>query len=202
MKEMPTLYGRCHMLSDWSDWDYNVHNDDAQIERQGRALHYPFSFSLDIENRSARFSSTSDLPYYTTTLSCCSCYDFQNRQLPCKHIYRLAVELGVIEILRRPSGGSRYAKEHLDSIRNSEDIHNDPDQLKRQKSSLSPKCKPVEIDYDTKTAVFKGSGKSPYITTPSSCTCRDYFVRRLPCKHIYRLLSELGELIIDPNKFS
>lgn len=184
------LYGRCHMLTDWDDWNYDVHCDEAQIIRQGRSLHYPFTFIIDDETQSAKFSSSSDLPYYDTTLRSCTCYDFQERQLPCKHIYRLAVELGVVEIVKRTSHHSTYDKERLDAIRNSNDIDNDPEQVKRQKSSI--KCTPLEIDFENETAVFKGSGKSPYTTTTTTCTCRDYFVRRLPCKHIYRLLTELG----------
>jgi len=66
-----------------------------------------------------------------------------------------------------------------------------PDQLRRQVSASHIKCAPVEIDYQNKTAVFAGSGKKPYEVTVNSCTCRDYFVRRLPCKHIYRLRFEL-----------
>ena len=33
------------------------------------------------------------------TLDSCTCYDFQSRDLPCKHMYRLALELGCLENL-------------------------------------------------------------------------------------------------------
>lgn len=181
-------YGRCHIIKDWDDWDVSIHSDKAQTDRQGRAMTYPFTFQIDKNSQSARFSSTTDLPYYDTTLSNCTCYDFQKRKLPCKHIYRLAVELGVIEIIRRPS----FDKDKVAEIKKSSDIDNEPDQLKRQKSGMSSKCNPSEINYDKKTAIFSVSGKSPYITTLDTCTCRDYFVRRLPCKHIYRLRYELS----------
>jgi hypothetical protein len=58
---------------------------------------------------------------------------------------------------------------------------------------MDKKCTPTHINYDDKTALFSGSGKNPYTTTTESCTCRDFFVRRLPCKHIYRLRYELGK---------
>lgn len=190
MNENETLYGRCRIIKDWSDWEYSVHSDDSQIIRQGRSMTYPFTFRVNKKAQTARFSSSSELPYYDTTLSSCTCGDFENRKLPCKHIYRLAVELGVIEIVKRTPHRSTYDKEHLDALRNSNDIDNDPEQIKRQKSSV--KCTPIKIDYENETAIFKGSGKSPYTTTTTTCTCRDYFVRRLPCKHIYRLLTELG----------
>ena len=188
MKNNDSLYGRCHILKSWTDWDYSVHTDESQINRQGRAITYPFTFKINRKTKTARFSSTSELPYYETTLSTCTCYDFQKRNLPCKHIYRLAVELDVIEIVKR----NTFDKEKLDAIKSSSDIDNEPDQLKRQKSAMSSKCTPSEIDYENRTALFKGSGKSPYNTTTTTCTCRDYFVRRLPCKHIYRLRYELN----------
>lgn len=183
-----SLYGRCHILNEWLDWDYSIHCDNAQIDRQGRAMTYPFTFSINEKAKNARFSSTSILPYYDTTLSSCTCADFEERKLPCKHIYRLAKELGIIDIVKRPT----FDKSKLEDLKNSSDIDSEPDQIKRQKSGMSSKCKPIEINYDEKTAIFSGSGKSPYITTTSTCTCRDYFVRKLPCKHIYRLRHELN----------
>lgn len=185
------LYGRCRILNDWPTWDYSIHCDKSQTDRQGRAMTYPFTFRVDEKAKTARFSSTSILPYYDTTLSSCTCADFEKRKLPCKHIYRLAKELGVIDIERRHAL-YKFDKEKLEALKNSSDIDSDPDQIKRQASAMSPKYKPIEINYDEKTAVFSGSGKSPYITTTSTCTCRDYFVRRLPCKHIYRLRHELN----------
>lgn len=182
------LYGRCYIIKNWSDWDYSIHCDNPQIDRQGRATTYPFTFKVNKTSKSARFSSTSELPYYDTTLSNCDCMDFQERKLPCKHIYRLALELGVIDIIKRPT----FDKDKLTNIKNSSDIDNEPDQLKRQKSGMSAKCTPTEINFNNKTAIFKGSGKTPYTTTETTCTCRDYFIRKLPCKHIYRLRYELS----------
>lgn len=187
-------YGRCNILKDWPDWDSSVHEQEAQISRQGRAMTYPFSFEVDEKARAARFSSTSDLPYYETTLCCCTCYDFQGRHLPCKHMYRLASELGIIEIIKRSP--SHYDKERLDNIRFSSDINSQPDQIKRIQSAKSSKTAPLSVDYNAQTGVFSGSGKKPYNTTLTSCTCRDYFVRRLPCKHMYRLMIELNLLEI------
>ena len=53
------LYGRCQILKDWPDWDYSIHCEKPQIDRQGRANTYPFTFVLFEETESARFSSTS-----------------------------------------------------------------------------------------------------------------------------------------------
>ncbi len=187
-------YGRCRILTDWPDWDYEIHNDKAQIKRQGKAMNYPFYFEIDKKNKTAQFSSTSELPYYDTSLTSCNCWDFETRHLPCKHIYRLAVELGIIEIINRKPGG--YNEDVLAEIYASEDMDNHPEQLKRIKSAQSAKTTPSSIDREKRTGIFPGSGKKPYETTLQSCTCRDFFVRGLPCKHIYRLKIELGLLDI------
>lgn len=189
---MENLYGRCHLLTPWTDWDVSIHENPAQISRQGRSMTYPFDFEIDEFSQTGRFSSTTDLPYYDTTLSSCTCYDFQNRHLPCKHIYRLAVELGIVEIVKRSS--THYDKDILQEIRASGDIDNHPEQKKRIASARSAKTTPDSIDTEHKTGIFPGSGKQPYITTLSSCTCVDFVRRKLPCKHIYRLAIELGEM--------
>lgn len=185
---MQKIIGRCKFLKDWTDWDDSVHADEAQIVRQGKAMTYPFDFVADREKQRAWFSSTTLMPYYDTHLDRCDCGDFQERGLPCKHIYRLAVELGVIEIIKRPS----FDKDKVKEIKASNDIDSTPDQIKRQKSA--EKCKVIAIDYENKTGIFAGSGKTPYQTTVDACTCRDFFVRRLPCKHIYRLRDELEKV--------
>lgn len=46
-------YGRCHILSDWTDWDYSIHCDKAQIERQGRAFTYPFTITVHKKKKTA-----------------------------------------------------------------------------------------------------------------------------------------------------
>lgn len=180
------IKGRVKFIDKWPDWDDSIHEDEKQIERQGWAMNYPFTFEINKENKCGKFSSTTLVPYYETHLDSCTCNDFIERQKPCKHIYRLAVELGLIEIIKRQGGG--YDKKKLDEIKNSDDIDSQPDQLKRQKSAL--KCKIIEIDKENKKALFKGSGKNPYETTLDTCTCRDFVVRNLPCKHIYRLRME------------
>ena len=69
------LYGRCRIIKDWLYWDYSIHSEESQIARQGRAFTYPFEFELHETSKSAKFSSTSELPYYKTTLSNCTCFD-------------------------------------------------------------------------------------------------------------------------------
>ena len=67
-------------------------------------------------------------------------------------------------------------------------IHEEVEQVKRQKSSSSSKLTPLSLSSDS--GVFKGSSKD-YYTTLSTCECRDFIVRHKPCKHMYRLSREL-----------
>lgn len=53
----------------------------------------PDSFTISADGLSATFHGSSPFPYETTQ-SYCTCTDFERRQLPCKHMYRLALELG------------------------------------------------------------------------------------------------------------
>lgn len=68
------------------------------------------------------------------------------------------------------------------------------ERAKREKKAASAECTPLSLDKEKQTGVFKGSGGS-YNTSLDSCSCRDNILRRLPCKHMYRLAAELG--IID-----
>ncbi len=54
---------------------------------------------------------------------------------------------------------------------------------------------PISVDKSAKTATFLGSGKEPYNTSLSFCSCSGFARTKAPCKHIYRLAMELG--IID-----
>lgn len=73
-------------------------------------------------------------------------------------------------------------------------IHELPDQVKRIATAKKSSTTPTSVDKNSQSAVFPGSGKQPYETTLSDCTCVDFSIRRLPCKHIYRLAMELGLL--------
>ena len=64
-------------------------------------------------------------------------------------------------------------------------IHQSAEQLSRQKSAL--KLNVENINKEEKTGIING-----YTVTLDECSCRDWIIRRLPCKHMYRLAHELG----------
>lgn len=53
--------------------------------------------SIDLEHETGVFYGSGKLPYQTS-LAACTCNDFVKRKKPCKHIYRLAMELGIIPL--------------------------------------------------------------------------------------------------------
>ena len=67
----------------------------------------------------------------------------------------------------------------------SNDLHNDLEQLKRQKSAC--RLHVVSIDRKNQTGII-----NDYEVSLTSCKCVDFGRRKLPCKHIYRLAHELG----------
>lgn len=77
-------------------------------------------------------------------------------------------------------------------------LHEEQDQLKRQKSAL--KLNVQSIDPSAQEGVI-----NDYHVSLIYCPCRDFAVRGKPCKHIYRLAHELGvfqlsgQLVNDPS---
>lgn len=87
----------------------------------------------------------------------------------------------------------------------SEDFHSHYEQRGRQKRALENKYIPLALDKEACSALFSGSADRPYETTLHECTCMDFAIRGLPCKHMYRLAHELKlinlhELLPKPNK--
>ena len=71
---------------------YNrIHEQKRQKERQLRALVVTVN-SLDTDRK------TGDINGYCVSLDHCECMDFRKRKKPCKHIYRLAMELGIFPV--------------------------------------------------------------------------------------------------------
>lgn len=78
----------------------NFHCSDEQLKRFQRACSgdtIGAVSSLNKKKLCAKIkSSYKPDTIYSTCLSDCTCPDFQQRKLPCKHMYKLALELGVI----------------------------------------------------------------------------------------------------------
>jgi len=68
-----------------------------------------------------------------------------------------------------------------------ESIHDTPAQIKRIAAAQKIALSKIKVDKNAKSASVVGSGFEPYISTLGSCTCPDFHMRQLPCKHMYRL---------------
>jgi hypothetical protein len=92
-------------------WVNIDHNDPEQLKRQKYARKVDI-IMINKKEKAGIFHSSSYLPAYNASLESCTCADFEQRKLPCKHIYRLAYELGIIERPpKKPSGIGKADKE-------------------------------------------------------------------------------------------
>lgn len=74
-----------------------VNSSPDQIKRQESARGAACTpLSVDREDMTGTFSGSHGT--YIAALESCSCVDFLRRNLPCKHMYRLAYELGVFDL--------------------------------------------------------------------------------------------------------
>lgn len=77
----------------WAQWG-DIHSNADQCKRIISAKKANLTpISIDKNNLCGEFAGSSK---YKTTLENCTCIDFNRRKLPCKHMYRLAIELGVM----------------------------------------------------------------------------------------------------------
>lgn len=87
------------MAISFGNWPENIHSDFEQVKRieSGRKLKKNI-VTLDPENQEIVIQGSSAEPYHAT-LQECTCADFAIRQAPCKHMYCLASELGLLDDL-------------------------------------------------------------------------------------------------------
>lgn len=79
-------------------WPESIHDDFEQVKRIESAKKLKASeLVIDAGNRTMQAQGSASDPY-EVSLSECSCADFQIRQAPCKHMYRLAMELGMMDM--------------------------------------------------------------------------------------------------------
>jgi len=83
----------------WPDIDHE-NNDQKNRQKYARNENRESTVALNRKSKKGIFVGTSGVNY-KTTLESCSCEDFKLRSMPCKHIYRLAYELGIIEPRKR-----------------------------------------------------------------------------------------------------
>ena len=80
-------------MPDWSVWDESVHQHPPQFVRMQRAVAENLSvLAYDPKYKMAKVKGSGGEIYLTSAFRC-SCPDFRERHLPCKHMYALAIAL-------------------------------------------------------------------------------------------------------------
>lgn len=78
------------LYTPFTDFPKSIHTEEGQLSRMRRTTdRWIYLFPSTFTGHSARIMGTSR-EIYNTSLSACSCMDFQKRKLPCKHMYYLA----------------------------------------------------------------------------------------------------------------
>lgn len=83
-------------LEKWkSSWDSSIHESDYAAKRIKSAKSAKLTpIKIDTDDCYGYFQGSHGR--YETWLDLCPCGDFIRSKLPCKHIYRLAIELGIM----------------------------------------------------------------------------------------------------------
>ena len=122
---------------------------------------------------------------------------------PCKHIYALAHVLGLFSPEQYQAASKATPPDHFETPSEfahikfgswSEEIHADPEQVKRMRNGQTLRGRIIDFDPRTNKLLMKGSHDEAYHVTLDNCDCVDFCRRHLPCKHIYCLADSLGLL--------
>jgi len=208
-------------LQNWDFADEKLNSSLQLVNRQKSALRV-HKVDLDTVHRQGVFFDGNN-GTVKTSLNECECHDFnfiglgaRKKFQPCVHIYRLAIELGMMEAKHVDSkmkwealtSEEKRAKEaEILRALPREDalwggwnakVHKHWTQTQRQHSAHEI----LERNDSVIDPVEKQGDISGYLTTLDSCTCPDHAERKLPCKHIYCLALSLGIVLhITPEQY-
>lgn len=201
-------------LKNWDFGDQKLNATQQLKNRRKSALNLDM-LEFDFEKQTAVFRDPEKNIIVKTSLTYCECRDFnftgkmrRKKYQPCMHIYRLAIELGLIKAdlfdSKMKKDFSHRRKNHTNFIRDVDQwgswniaIHETDVQLKRQYQAYT-------MLYDDPEAIIMDDGSRilGHYVTLESCSCPDFQERGLPCKHIYYLaLVNNIDLSMSPEDF-
>lgn len=182
----------------WDDWTTNAHLTDEQLIRMKRAV-------SSTHMRIVRCDRSWPCIYvqgdgsrgYRIDRYHCFCPDFEERGLPCKHMYFVAFKL----VGDQPDDDVRNIQKIFSTMPGwrewDPDIHKNPEQFVRLRlpavdDGLSVMCydpkyqiaKVLDMNYASKGKIF--------LTSCRRCDCEDFHTRQFPCKHMYALALTLS----------
>ena len=193
------------MLTNWNFKDEAANSTTPQINRQKSARNLDV-VQFDPSEPRAVFFDPKRNKRHTATLTECDCTDFnfagaaQRKSFkPCMHIYRLAIELGLIEAKyldhrARFALAGKLAREETQRLQRlsfdttqwggwASEIHSSGIQRNRQYRAYA-------IIHEERVAIHQIDGAGAwsihgYSVNLDRCECMDFLDRKLPCKHIY-----------------
>ncbi|MGD0872853.1 MAG: SWIM zinc finger family protein [Bryobacteraceae bacterium] len=191
------------MLTNWNFQDEGANSTTQQINRQKSARNLEI-LQFDPSEPRAVFVDPKRNNRQTATLTRCDCNDFnlagsspRKTFKPCMHIYRLAIELGLIEA-RYLDHRARFALADTLSREETQRLQRlapDPKQwgcwapeIHASGVQRNRQYRAYLIYHDEHGAVRETAGgwrTHDYSATLDHCECPDFLNRKLPCKHIY-----------------
>lgn len=201
-------------LKGWDFSDETLNGSQGLINRQKSAGNLVL-LSLDQQRRTAVFLDREKKLQSNTSLDCCDCRDFhfvgklpRKTYQPCKHVYRLAMELGLLsasyldhearEALRlRGLGELKHCEDdRLQSLGRDDTAWGGwPDAVHASGLQQNRQYRAYFIVQDEPDSIVREGLMwriRDYTTSLSSCECADFRDRRLPCKHIYAVALQGG----------
>lgn len=99
-------------MNNWGNWPDELHIEYEQVQRIESAKEKKITKGILKLNKEVPYIviQGSGSEPYTATLRECNCFDFSSRQRPCKHIYRLAMELELLELPEKTQYIDRQAE--------------------------------------------------------------------------------------------
>ena len=196
-------YLRMSILANWNFQDEAANSTTQQINRQKSARNLEV-LQFDPSEPRAVFFDPKRNTRSTATLTECDCNDFnlagaapRKSFKPCMHIYRLAVELGLIEA-KYLDHRARYAfagtlsREETRRLQGlsldasqwggwAPEVHASGVQRNRQYRAYLI----YHDEHDAIQDIGGGWRIHAYCVALDHCECMDFLDRKLPCKHIY-----------------
>lgn len=94
-------------VATFTDFPPEFHEEIEQLRRRINAK--KIKSEEIIKTDSCYLVPSSSGSVYQTTFESCTCFDFASREMPCKHMYRIALDNGLIEDL--PAVSKKASKE-------------------------------------------------------------------------------------------
>ncbi len=198
------------MLTHWDFTDAAANSTSQQINRQKSARNLVVR-ELDRSTPRGVFYDRHRKETHIATLSTCDCHDFNfagdghwRTFRPCMHIYRLAIELGLVDVIyldwrARAAWAGPLAELETKRLQRlprdpsqwggwAAEVHESGIQQNRQYRAYSI----VREEQHSVLQTPDGYLVHDYAVDLSRCTCADFSERRLPCKHVYAVALTFG----------